>query len=227
MTKTPPHSLKRDKHLGAFVRRHGPIVHRRAHARNTFQSLAESIVYQQLSGKAAANIVKRFVALFPGKKFPAPDDVLKINIKKLRSAGLSAQKASSIKDLATKCKDGTIEPKKFKGMSDAQIIEHVGRVDTHTCYISSLAPKRVYRAANLKVQVRAGRLACAAYGGDDSTLHNARPRRNIELARVGIERLRTVVVLYDEVVAVTAIPSAPAVGDNDRTCSGCKNVGTG
>ncbi|OGC87006.1 hypothetical protein A3D70_02090 [Candidatus Adlerbacteria bacterium RIFCSPHIGHO2_02_FULL_54_18] len=128
MTKTPPHSLKRDKHLGAFVRRHGPIVHRRAHARNTFQSLAESIVYQQLSGKAAATIVKRFVALFPGKKFPAPDDVLKINIKKLRSAGLSAQKASSIKDLATKCKDGTIEPKKFKGMSDAQIIEHVVRV---------------------------------------------------------------------------------------------------
>ena len=128
MTKTPPHSLKRDKHLGAFVRRHGPIVHRRAHAKNTFQSLAESIVYQQLSGKAAATIVKRFVALFPGKKFPAPDDVLKINIKKLRSAGLSAQKASSIKDLATKCKDGTIEPKKFKGMSDAQIIEHVVRV---------------------------------------------------------------------------------------------------
>ena len=103
-------------------------MHRRAHAKNTFQSLAESIVYQQLSGKAAATIVKRFVALFPGKKFPAPDDVLKINIKKLRSAGLSAQKASSIKDLATKCKDGTIEPKKFKGMSDAQIIEHVVRV---------------------------------------------------------------------------------------------------
>ncbi len=92
---------------------------------NAFQSLAESIIYQQLSGKAAATICARFVKLFPGKKFPSPEDVLKIKLEKMRTVGLSGQKASYLKDLATKFKDGTINPKKFKSMSNEEIIEHV------------------------------------------------------------------------------------------------------
>jgi len=120
--------LSRDKHLGAFIKRYGPIKHRRPHKGGAFQSLAEAIIYQQLSGKAAGTILKRFVALFPGKKFPTPKDVLKIKAGKLRSAGLSGQKAAYIKDLAEKFKDGTINPKLFPNMSDAEIIEHVVRV---------------------------------------------------------------------------------------------------
>src|SRR3989338_7360895 len=125
-----PHSasikhLSRDKHLGAFIKRHGPIEHRREHSMDAFQSLAEAIVYQQLSGKAAATILKRFVALFPKKKFPSPEDVLKIKVEKLRSTGLSGQKAAYLKDLAAKFKDGTINPKLFSKMFDAEIIEHV------------------------------------------------------------------------------------------------------
>ncbi len=117
--------LSRDKHLGAFIKRHGPITHRRPHAGGAFQSLAEAIVYQQLSGKAAGTILKRFVALFPKKKFPTPEDVLNIQTEKLRSAGLSGQKSAYLKDLATKFKNGTINPKLFPNMSDAEIIEHV------------------------------------------------------------------------------------------------------
>ncbi len=117
--------LKKDVRLGAFVIKHGPIVHRRRHAGYAFQSLAEAIIYQQLSGKAADTILKRFVALFPDKKFPTPDDVLKIKTEKLRAAGLSGQKASYIKDLASKFEDGTINPKLFKKMSDEEIIAHV------------------------------------------------------------------------------------------------------
>ncbi len=120
--------LKKDVRLGAFVIKHGPIVHRRKHAGHAFQSLAEAIIYQQLSGKAAATILKRFVALFPGKKFPTPQDVLKIKTEKLRAAGLSGQKASYLKDLAAKFKDGTIDPKLFNKMSDEEIIEHVAAV---------------------------------------------------------------------------------------------------
>src|SRR3989344_5480902 len=125
-----PHSasikhLSRDKHLGAFIKRHGPIEHRREHSMDAFQSLAEAIVYQQLSGKAAATILKRFVALFPKKKFPAPEDVLKVKTEKMRAAGLSGQKAAYLKDLAAKFKDGTINPKLFSTMSDAEIVEHV------------------------------------------------------------------------------------------------------
>ena len=120
--------LKKDIHLGAFVIKHGPITSRREHATDAFQSLAEAIIYQQLSGKAAATILKRFIALWPRKKFPTPEDVLKIKIPKLRLAGLSGQKASYLKDLAAKFKDGTINPKLFAKMTDAEILEHVVRV---------------------------------------------------------------------------------------------------
>jgi DNA-3-methyladenine glycosylase II len=117
--------LRKDARLGAFVKSHGPIRHRRRHARGAFQSLAEAIVFQQLSGKAADTILRRFVALFPGKKFPAPDDVLRVRTEKLRAAGLSGQKSGYLKDLAEKFKDGTITPKLFSKMSDAEIIAHV------------------------------------------------------------------------------------------------------
>src|SRR3989344_1630962 len=125
MHKASIQFLKRDKRLGAFIKRHGPLVHRRPHAGGAFQSLAEAIVYQQLSGKAAGTILKRFVALFPKKKFPAPQDVLRIKTEKLRSAGLSGQKALYLKDLAAKFNDGTINPELFPKMSDAEIIEHI------------------------------------------------------------------------------------------------------
>lgn len=120
--------LSRDQYLGPFVKKHGPITFRRAHSRNAFQSLAEAIVYQQLSGKAADTILRRFVALWPNKKFPTPEDIVKIRAEKLRSAGLSGQKSMYLKDLAAKFKDGTIDPKKFHRMSDAEIIEHVSMV---------------------------------------------------------------------------------------------------
>lgn len=120
--------LRRDKHLGSFIKKHGPIKHRREHAIGAFQSLAESIIYQQISGGAAASILKKFVALWPTKKFPTPDDVLKIKIEKLRTAGVSPQKAGYLKDLAAKFKDGTINPKLFPAMSDADIIAHVTAV---------------------------------------------------------------------------------------------------
>src|SRR3989344_86297 len=128
MHKASIQFLKRDKYLGAFIKRHGPITHRRPHRGGAFQSLAEAIVYQQLSGKAAGTILKRFVALFPKTTFPSPEQVLKIKTEKLRSAGLSGQKASYVKDLAAKFKDGTINPKLFSKMSDAEIIEHVVKV---------------------------------------------------------------------------------------------------
>lgn len=130
MAKAQPHEasvafLKRDKYLGAFVKRNGPIAFRRAHSSDAFQSLAEAISYQQLSGKAAATILARFVALFPNKKFPTPLDIRKIRMEKLRAVGLSGQKASYVKDLAEKFLNGTINPKLFSNMSDVEIVEHV------------------------------------------------------------------------------------------------------
>src|SRR3990167_3708306 len=134
MHKASIQFLKRDKYLGAFIKRHGPITHRRPHAGGAFQSLAEAIVYHQLSGKAAGTILKRFIDLFNpstslrARNFPTPENVLEIKTEKLRSAGLSGQKATYLKDLAAKFTDGTINPELFPKMSDAEIIEHVVRV---------------------------------------------------------------------------------------------------
>ena len=150
--------LKKDQHLGSFVRRYGPISHRRSHAPGVFRALAESIIYQQLSGKAADTICKRFIALFPAKKFPTPEDALKIRTSKLRSAGLSAQKAAYLKDLALKCTDGTIEPKKFPLMTDAEVIEHVtavkgiGEWTAHMFLMFTLARPDILPTGDLGIQ---------------------------------------------------------------------------
>src|SRR5438105_9631561 len=74
----------------------------------TFDALAESIAYQQLSGKAAATIWKRVRAIYPGKKHLDPKLVLATPDKKLRAAGLSRNKVAALKDLAAKALDGTV-----------------------------------------------------------------------------------------------------------------------
>jgi len=76
--------------------------------KNYYQELVESIISQQLSVKAAATILKRFVGLFRGSDFPTPDQILEKDIDGLRTAGLSRQKASYIQDIARKVLDGTV-----------------------------------------------------------------------------------------------------------------------
>ena len=67
---------------------------------NYFQSIVRSIVYQQLSGKAAKKIHERFINIFKLGKYPDPKDVLKISREKLKSVGLSYMKVSYIKNVA-------------------------------------------------------------------------------------------------------------------------------
>ena len=150
--------LKSDPHLGDFIQRCGPITHRRAHASGVFRSLAEAIIYQQLSGKAADTICRRFKALFPGKAFPKPDDVLKVQTTRLRGAGLSKQKVAYLKDLARKCTDGSIAPQKFPAMTDAEVIAHVtvvkgiGEWTAHMFLMFTLGRPDVLPTGDLAIQ---------------------------------------------------------------------------
>ena len=90
-----------------------------------FDALAESIAYQQLSGKAAATIWKRVRALFPGKHLD-PHLVLKMPDRKLRAAGLSRSKVAGLKDLAAKTIDGTVpSARALAKLSDEEIIERL------------------------------------------------------------------------------------------------------
>jgi DNA-3-methyladenine glycosylase II len=90
---------------------------------NPFDALAESIAYQQLSGKAAATIWKRVRALFPRRKHLDPKLVLVTPDEKLRAAGLSRSKIAALKDLAAKTIDGTVPSSRaLARMTDEEII---------------------------------------------------------------------------------------------------------
>ena len=95
-----------------------------------FDALAESIAYQQLSGKAAATIWKRVRAIFPRTKFLDPKRVLDTPDETFRAAGLSRSKVAALKDLAAKTLDGIV-PKSGRAlekMSDEEIIARLTQV---------------------------------------------------------------------------------------------------
>jgi 3-methyladenine DNA glycosylase/8-oxoguanine DNA glycosylase len=94
-----------------------------------FDALAESIAYQQLSGKAAATIWKRVRAIYGKRKRLDPKQVLKTPDRKLRAAGLSRSKVAALKDLAAKTIDGTVPTARaLAKMSDEEIVERLIQV---------------------------------------------------------------------------------------------------
>lgn len=94
-----------------------------------FDALAESIAYQQLSGKAAATIWKRVRALFPKGKALDPAAVLKMPDEQLRAAGLSRSKIAGLKDLAAKTVEGIVPTaRQLAKMTDEEIIERLIQV---------------------------------------------------------------------------------------------------
>jgi DNA-3-methyladenine glycosylase II len=88
-----------------------------------FAALAESILFQQLAGAAAAAIHRRFVALFDGDL--SPEAVLALPGERLRTAGLSGSKAASIRDLAAKVADGSVPLDHINRLPDEKIIDRL------------------------------------------------------------------------------------------------------
>jgi 3-methyladenine DNA glycosylase/8-oxoguanine DNA glycosylase len=97
---------------------------------NIFGALAEAIVYQQLTGKAAATIYGRVCALFPRpRQGPTAEKLLGVSDEELRAAGLSRAKLLSLRDLARKTVDGGIPTlAEVRRMEDAAIIERLTQV---------------------------------------------------------------------------------------------------
>lgn len=94
-----------------------------------FDALAESIAYQQLSGKAAATIFSRVRALYPPRKYLDPEKILDTRDENFRAAGLSRSKTAALKDLAAKTIDGTIPSgRALTRMSDEEIIARLTTV---------------------------------------------------------------------------------------------------
>jgi len=124
MRKAIAHLKKSDPILRAIIERLGPC--RMEFGPPEFHSLAEAIVYQQLNGKAALTIFKRFAAL-AGEPL-TPEGILKLTDEQLRSVGLSKQKSAYLKDLAAKTSEGLLDFSKLPALPDEEVIKHLTQV---------------------------------------------------------------------------------------------------
>jgi 3-methyladenine DNA glycosylase/8-oxoguanine DNA glycosylase len=115
---------RRDRVLAKMVRDHGvPELRRARNGRAHFAELARMICYQQLAGRAAAAIHGRFDALFDGT--PTAEAVLAVPFDTLRSVGLSAAKATSIRDLADKVETGVVELDRVGRLPDDEVVREL------------------------------------------------------------------------------------------------------
>ena len=124
MRKAILHLKKADPVLCAIIERVGP--YRMEYGEPTFHSLAESILYQQLNGKAAVVIFGRFTNAAGDPV--TPEGILKLSDAQMRAIGLSKQKTAYLRDLAQKTKDGLLNFERLADMSNAEVIEHLTQV---------------------------------------------------------------------------------------------------
>ena len=111
--------LKKDKKMNELINKFGrPDFSQR---QDYFQSLLRSIVFQQLSGKAAKTIYERFVNLIPKTSNLCPNEVLKLNKDEMRKAGLSFQKINYVRNLADYFENNPLKKKEVERMTDEEI----------------------------------------------------------------------------------------------------------
>jgi DNA-3-methyladenine glycosylase II len=97
--------------------------------RSPFQSLVQAVAHQQLNGTAANAILSRFKKLFPGRRFPRPEDLSSVSDDDLRGAGFSRAKILAIRDLAAKTLSGVVPTsRQIAKLSDDEIIERLTEI---------------------------------------------------------------------------------------------------
>ncbi len=120
------HLSHADKRMEKLIDKFGPPNFNLMN--NYYESLIRSIVYQQLSGKAASIIYERLLDLFVFDIYPEPKDILAVSIETLRSSGLSYQKVNYIRDLSEKWQDGTMNLTDIDSMTDEEISSELIKV---------------------------------------------------------------------------------------------------
>lgn len=121
----PLHLREVDPVLAAILDRVGPF--QMQFREPNFEMLARSIVYQQLSGKAAGTIYGRFREAL-GTGDVTPDAILAMKPKDMRDLGLSRQKTEYLRDLAKRTQTGKIEFAKLTAMADDEIVKYLTQV---------------------------------------------------------------------------------------------------
>jgi DNA-3-methyladenine glycosylase II len=125
LPKAVAHLKSADPRLGEVIARVGP--YRPQYLEPKFSTLARSIVYQQLSGKAALTIYSRLQAAMAPEGV-CPTALMGLTKERLRALGLSNQKASYLLDLAGRSLDKTVEFERLPEMEDEDVISHLTSV---------------------------------------------------------------------------------------------------
>ena len=163
------HLRRRDRALKRIIDIVGPRKPARlGSAQTPFATLLRSIVYQQLSGKAAGSIHRRVLALFPRRR-PSARALLALDDTELRTAGLSRSKVLSVRDLAEKAVARQLPSRRaLDAMDDEAIIERltevrgVGRWTAEMLLIFTLDRPDVLPATDLGI--RRGFMVCQGNG---------------------------------------------------------------
>ena len=121
------HLRRVDPILGAIIARVGAPPPPPRRTGTHYDALVRAIVYQQLSGKAAGTIHRRFCAVYP-KQRPRAELVLRTTDEELRGAGLSRQKIGYLRDLSTRVAERSLPLAHLGRLPDDAIIEHLVQV---------------------------------------------------------------------------------------------------
>jgi DNA-3-methyladenine glycosylase II len=120
---------KRCKVMRRLIRIHGPCTLVPEAGRSPFESLVRAVAHQQLNGTAAETILRRFRALFPGKRFPSARQLADVSDDALRASGFSWAKIAALRDIAARTLDGVVPTSRaIRRMPDAEIVERLVQV---------------------------------------------------------------------------------------------------
>ena len=123
------HLSDADPVMRRLIREFGPCGLVPETRRSPFQSLVQAVAHQQLNGTAADAILARFKKLFPGRRFPRPEDLSPVSDDELRGAGFSWAKILAIRDLAAKTLSGIVPTsRQIVKLSDDEIVERLTEV---------------------------------------------------------------------------------------------------
>jgi DNA-3-methyladenine glycosylase II len=112
-----------------LIREFGPCGLAPETRRSPFQSLVQAVAHQQLNGTAANTILTRFKKLFPGRRFPRPEDLAGVTDQQIRACGFSFAKIASIRDITAKTLDGVVPAsRQIVKLSDDEIIGRLTEV---------------------------------------------------------------------------------------------------
>jgi DNA-3-methyladenine glycosylase II len=117
---------RQDPVLAALMREHGACGLADAQHVDPFRALLHAIIGQQLSTKAAATIVRRFMDLMNGR--PTPKAIAALTDAEMRGVGISGQKIRYIRDLCVRVTDGSLDLQALPGLPDEQVIEALTQV---------------------------------------------------------------------------------------------------